>query len=253
MFDLKLQRTCDHTILDETATINGLSPNYFSILKYQCDGASNFIVIREFSATEGLSNFVYIRDGFTNWNLSTDKTQINWNTLGMAGGVSGFVDASSHISPTQQYLVNYRVHPDLCPICFNNLGLAKDIDFNLNGSLLEVTGTNKVKQLIFKALLTELESNSVLPNYGSTISASIGQKYDVMTEFRLHNSIERAVRFLIDEQQNQVNLPLDETILNVSSIRLAQDVFDPRIIRVTVEIQVADFTRTQIGFSLVNR
>lgn len=122
MFDLKLQRTCSHELLDQQLAVNGLSPNYFSILPYLSDGSTNFMSVREFARTEGLSDYIYKRDGFTNWNLSTDKTQINWNHMGMGGpgtGVSGFLDGSCLIHTPPVMLVSYRADEDECPLCLN--------------------------------------------------------------------------------------------------------------------------------------
>lgn len=114
-FDLKLQRTCDHVIFDEEVSVEGLSPNYFSTLNYKCDGSSNFVTVREFSKTEGLSNFVYSRDGFTNWTLSADNTYLNWGAP--QAGMAGFLEAASMILPQPTMLVSYRAHPDFCPLC----------------------------------------------------------------------------------------------------------------------------------------
>lgn len=130
--------------------------------------------------------------------------------------------------------------------------LTKDIGINNNGQLETISGTDKVKQLIFKAILTELGTNEVVPDYGSTVSAVIGQKYDEFAEFQLHDGVERAVSFLMEEQAGQATLPLSETILAVTKINLAQDKSDPRIIRVQVDVRVGTFETINITFSMVN-
>lgn len=260
-FDLKLQRTCDHSIFDEAVSISGLSPNYFSVLQHQTDGSSNFMVVRELTATEGLSNFIYSRDGYSNWNLSTDGTQVNWNSMGMGGpgtGVASFLDAASHIMPQAQMLVSYQCDPDFCPLCVPSVGpdkrsVTKDIEFDLHGRLRTIDGNNKIKQSVFKALLTTVGTNEVLPDYGSTISLSIGQKFDALTEFRLYQSISQAVNFLIQEQSNNPLLPLNETILNLSSVNIAQDQTDPRIIRVFIKVQTGDFKQTEVTFNMITQ
>lgn len=264
-FDLRLQRTCDHTIFDEVVTINGLSPNYFSILRYGSDGASNFISVREFSRTEGLSNYFYSRDGFTNWILSNDFSQINWNGLtaanfgsqfgGPGTGIAGFVDGASFVSPPQTMVVTYRTTQLKCPLCEDSgdLALTKDTEFDLHGRLRVLEGHDKVRQLIYKALLTETGSNQVIPDYGSTLSAVIGEKFDTLAEFRIYNSVQQAIQFLIDEQANRPDLPLEETILSVSNVNVSQDFTDPRIIRVTLDVQVADFTNVNVSFNLISQ
>ena len=72
-----------------------------------------------------------------------------------------------------------------------------------------------------------------------------------MAEFQIYRSVEQAVQLLIAEQANQEALPLDETILGVSTINVAQDAVDPRLIRVQITIQVGDFTTVDINFRIV--
>lgn len=261
MFDLKLQSTCQHTIFDEVATIQGLSPNYFSILSVQSDGSSNFVTIREFSITEGMSDFKYSRDGFTNWSLSSDGRQINWNrvtaknggsSLGGPGtGIAAFLDGTTFIEPSPTMLVSYRANADLCPRCIKPLHLTKDIDFDPRGGLQTLTGTSKVKQQIFKALLTELGTNTVAPSYGSSISGNIGQKFDSFAEYQIYSSVMQAVQFLVDQQITQPLLPLDETILGVQSIGVVQDATDPRIIRIMINVKVATLDVVDVNFSML--
>lgn len=261
MFDLKLQRSCDHTLWEEQATVQGLSPNYFSILSVQSDGSSNFITIREASATEGLSNFVYSRDGFTNWTLSSDGRQVNWNRVtpknggsalgGPATGIAAFLDGSSFIQPNPLMLISYRATADSCPRCTKPLHLTKDISFDPQGRLQTLTGTNKVKQQIFKALLTELGTNPVVSGYGSTISSSIGQKFDSFAEYQIYSSVMQTVQFLISQQITQPTLPLDETILGVQSIGVVQDATDPRVIRIMINVKVATLDVIDINFSML--
>jgi len=256
-YDLKLQRTCSHEVFDERLSINGLSPDFFGVLKFGSDGASDYVTVRALEATEGLSNYLPARDGFTNWDLSDDATQINFNTKGIGGpgnvpGIQGFLNAATNVLPPSTMLVSYRTTPEKCPLCDEDFGIAQDTDFNFHGQLDTVESHNKIKQLVFKALLTELGTNEVVQEYGSTISALIGEKFLPVTEFRLHNAVEQAVRFLIEEQQNQANLPLDETILSIIRITITQDSADPRIIRVQVDLRTGDFEIVPVSFSLVN-
>lgn len=219
------------------------------------------MTVREFSRTEGLSNFVYKRDGMTNWQLSPDFTQINWNGLtafnygsqmgGPGTGIASFLDGSSLIMPPPSMLVTYRAKPDRCPLCLPGQHLSKDVDFDLNGRLRMLSGTDKVRQLVFKAILTEIGANEILPDYGSTLSASIGQKFDTLMQMRLYSGAQQAIQFLVNEQQTQPVLPLNETILNVSNVGVVQDSVDPRVIEIAMEVQVADFTKVSINFNLV--
>lgn len=253
-FDLRLQRTCSHEIFDELVSLGGLSPNYFSILLYGSDGASNLITIREFSETEGLSSFVYRRDGFTNWQLSGDFAQINWNSAGLGGpgtGVAAFLDGSTMAVPAPDMMVSYRTKPEKCPLCLGGQGLTKDIDFDLHGRLRVLTGNDKVRHLVFKAVLTEVGANEILPDYGSTLSASIGQKFDTLLQMRLYNGVQQSVQFLLNEQQSQPALPLPETIVSVSNVTVTQSTVDPRVALISMQVMVADFSKVTVSFNLV--
>lgn len=252
MFDLRIQRNCSHEIFAETATIQGTSPNYFSILRFPCDGSSNFVSVREFSKTESMNDFIYARDGFTNWTLSTDNRQINWNTQGI--GVSGsasFLDGTSFILPQPTWILDYRTTINNCPLCTPALPVSKDIEFDPYGQIRTVSGTDKVKQQLFKALLTYLGSNSIIPDYGSTLSDGIGQKFDSFTEYSIYSSVMQAIQFLINEQANQSNLPLNETILSASSIGAVQDLADPRILKITINVKLGDFSITTVSFGMI--
>ena len=132
------------------------------------------------------------------------------------------------------------------------LGLTKDVDFGVHGRLHAVSGKDKVKQIIFKALLTRLGSNTLIPGYGSTLSAVIGQKFDALAEFTLFGAVQSSVQFLIREQQGTPGLPLNETITTVSRVAVARDVNDPRIIRVTLEVRTASFDTVPILFQIVS-
>jgi phage baseplate assembly protein W len=132
------------------------------------------------------------------------------------------------------------------------LGVTKDIDINSNGVLVPVSGNNKIKQLILKALLTEEGANELFPSYGSELHSVIGDKFDTLAEFKLHNAVQKAIRFLIVEQINIPNLPLDETILSLLGIEISQDQVDPRIIRIVVNVQTGNFQQTQLNLGIVS-
>ena len=255
-YDLRLQRTCDHSLHDQEMTISGTSPSYFSTLPYPSDGAENFVYPRELSRTEGLSEFIFDRDGFTNWALSGDFRQINWNSSGLGGpgtGVASFLDGATFCLPKPIMLVSYRTLAPTCPLCQNNeRQLVKDVNFDAYGQLETISGHDKIKHLVLKALLTTVGSNDVVTDYGSLLSKLIGEKFDAYAEFRIHNSVERAVQFLMEEQLNQPALALDETIVRVSKISVTRDSVDPRVILIQIDVQTADFEKVPVTFSIVN-
>ena len=254
--DLRLQCSCSHELFDEPVSINGISPNYHSDLRYQCDGSVDKIQVREFSATEGLSNFLYSRDGFSNWRYRPDTNTMLWNYYGFGGpgtGIASFMDGSTQVLPTPLLLVSYRAKSDKCPRCFatiNNQRLTRDLELSARGALSTVSGGIKVRQAVLKALFTANGSNQILTDYGSTLNDLIGQKYDTLAEFRLYDSIQQSIRFLIQEQANQFNIPLNETIAAIKSINVNQDQNDPRRILVQIIVQTADRKDVDVQMTL---
>ena len=258
MLDLQLQSVCDHMVWDEPVSISGLSPNYYSTLFYPCNGSLDKMQVREFSATEGLSQFIYSRDGFTNWRFDPSQNKMVWNYYGFGGpgtGIASFVDGSSQVLPAPQLLVTYPSSAGQCPRCFEGLNkqfLTRDLQINSKGELSEVSGPNRVRQAILKALFTRVGSNPVLPGYGSSLNTLIGQKYDTLAEFRLYDSIQQSIQFLIQEQANQFNVPLNETIIAISSIKVHQNQKDPREILVQIGVQTADLKEVGVQMALTN-
>jgi hypothetical protein len=56
---------------------------------------------------------------------------------------------------------------------------SNDLQLNNVNDLATVSGTEKLKQDINKILLTELGTNTLSPQYGTTLQSLIGSKYDL--------------------------------------------------------------------------
>lgn len=258
MFDLANQRICDHKIFDEKLTLQGSSPNYFGILKFQANGNTGAIEVREYSATEGLTNYRYTVNGFSNWSLSSDGRQINFNALGLGGpgtGIASFADGATLISPAPIYLASYQTISAQCPLHnqanSSSSPIQRDVNITEQGRFATVTGAEKVRQAVLKALLTFVGSNTFHPTYGALLANSVGQKFDLFTQFNLQQSIQDAVDFLIQQQQLEPAIPLDETIFRVSSIDLQLDPTDPRTIHVIIKILTGAYQEVPISFGVV--
>lgn len=255
-----MQRTCDHKIFDETLTLQGTSPNYFSILTHVANGNTDAIEIREFSETNGLTNYLYLLNGMTNWSLSSDGRQINFNSLGLGGGGTGaasFVDGSTMIQPPKVYMATYYALDTSCPlhgpVGRNQSPIQKDIHINNQGRFSVVTGKDKVRQMVLKALLTVLGANTFRNEYGSWISNMVGQKFSLLTQFNVQQSVQDTVDLLIQQQQLQPYIPLDETILRVSSLSIVMDeTSDPkrRIMQVSLVVMVGTYEEVDITFGV---
>jgi phage baseplate assembly protein W len=263
-YDLSINKICDHRIFDEQLTLIGASPTYYAVLKFGSNLNTNAIEVREFNATDGLTNYSYTINGFTNWAISTDGRQINFNTLGIGGiGAASFADGSSQIIPQPLYMATYQTLPQNCPLHNeaavpptpgqpkSSIPLQKDINLTPQGGFDTVTGHSKVRQAVLKALLTAQGNNPFYAKYGSTMASTIGRKFDLFTQFSLQNSVQSTVNFLIQQQQQQIAIPLAETILKVSSVTVNNDPTDHRTIKITILILVGDYTNLPIVFNLL--
>ena len=264
MFDININRICPHAIFDEQLTLVGTSPNYYAILKFGSNQNTNAMEVREFNSTDGLTTYSYAVNGFTNWAISTDGRQINFNTLGIGGvGSASFADGSTQLVPHPLYMASYQTLPQSCPLHNetvlpplpgqprSSVPVQKDINITPQGGFDTVTGHNKVRQSVLKALTTAKGDNANYANYGSTISSIIGRKFDLFAQFTLQNSVQSTINFLIQQQQQQIAIPLAETILKVSSVNLSVDPTDPRTVNVNIIILVGDYTNLTVTLNLL--
>lgn len=251
MSDLFLGRTCDHLIIDEALSIDGLSPNYFATLNYTSNGATNLMAVREFGQTEGMTNFIYTLNGFTNWNLLPDNRTIQFNSLGLGSGTASFLDGSTMINPMPLMLASYIATAEACPKHLAGANVMNDVAFDVGGRLREVSGINKVRQQVVKAILTQVGENRYHPDYGSTAAELIGQKFDIFAQLKLQQTIQNAVQTLILAQQALPNLPLDETILRISNMQVSQSQADPRTLNVLLKIQTGTYDEAVVSLPIV--
>lgn len=251
MGDFFLGRACDHLIVDELLSINGLSPNYYATLNYLANGATSTMVLREFGATEGMTNFIYTLNGFTNWNLLSDRKTVQFNTLGLGTGAAAFLDGSTLINPAPLFLASYTATADTCPKHLAGVNIMNDLAFDSGGRLRQVTGLDKVRQQVVKAILTALGANQFHPDYGSTAQELIGQKFDIFAQLKLQQTIQGAVQGLIAEQQSIVNLPLDETITRISNLQVSQASSDPRTLNVLIKIQTGTYEEAAVSLPIL--
>ena len=249
MKDLVNNRYCKHKIIDEELTIQGTSPNYFSILKYYTDRNTDNIEIRNWTSTEALTNYTYTRNGFTNWGLDATRDNIiNFNTDGLC--FYGFLDGSTNIYPSVSYKINYNTKISHCPKC-SGTGVIYDILIDETGVVDTVEGTTKLQQILSKALLTVKKNNPFHEEYGSTINESIGQKFTTYAQIILQNSIQDAIEVLMDEQASNTDLPLSEVILRVEEILVVQDSNNKNQINVIVSVTSGSYEEVKAGVKLL--
>jgi len=257
MWDLSRERVCDHKIFEEQLTLRGSSPNYFAVLNFICNKNTNAMDIREWSETNGLTNYDYTISGMTNWTLSNDGRQINFNSLGLGGpgsGAASFVDGCTLIQPIKMYVASYYALDTSCPL--HDLPgeqfapIQKDVNINPQGRLVTLQGKEKVRQSVLKALLTSLGGNTFHTTYGSSLQSIIGQKFDMFAQMSIQQSVQEAVDFLIQQQQLSTFIPTDELIFRVSAVDISTDETDPRVVRVNVRVLTGTYEEVEISIGL---
>lgn len=250
MTDYRLVTTCDHYITDQVLTIDGISPGYTSTLLYQSNNDPTSIVLREFSATEGLTNFVFNRDGVTNFSLdSSNPSLLHFNVLGFPSGVN-YVEGLTVVQPQKLYLASYFTVTATCPMCKGNNN-RHDIDFTHSGDVSEVSGSEKVSQQVTKILITNLGSNRLHTDYGSGLDSFIGNNLTQFLEFQIQQTIQSSISFLITQQRQSIQqLPLDETITRLSFLDLRIDSIDATKLLITVKVTTADQAEVQAQLTM---
>lgn len=247
MTDLDLFTECDHVVLDEILTIDGTSPNYVSDLQYVSNSNIFSINIREFSSSDGLTNFDYSVDGITNFSIDSTGQQIQFGTYPVTTEMN-FPDNNSDLVPQNVYLCNYVCTKASCPKC---LGTDRnyDIKFNEWARLHEVSGTSKIKQQVLKTLLTLRGTNVFDDLYGSLLSGFIGSKINEFLLAQLNQSILEALDHLMSLQQS-AGVPDEEQIIRVSDISAFQEDSDPRTVIINVKVMSGIGQEISVGLGL---
>lgn len=246
--DIQIGRVCDHRITDETLALNGMSPFYYSDLRFPTNLNVQQIQVREFFATEADSSYVYFLDGITDFKL-IGAQRLEFNETLFEPGVN-YVEGSTFVIPNRIYLASYTAPLAVCPKCLSQKSF-RDIGFDQVGQLATITSTDRVRQNVSKALLTVIGSNVFNPDYGSTLSFAIGEKLTPTIFFKLQQSIVNAIQGLIEIQAQEVDtLPADEILLGLNNIAIDIDPVDPRLINIVIEVLVGTFDSVTTNLQL---
>jgi hypothetical protein len=116
-----------------------------------------------------------------------------------------------------------------------------DLVLDSSGSLVSVSGNNKIRQDIVKILLTKPGDNRFHSSYGSNLGLlKVGNVTDEsILELELKRSTEDAIKYLIFLQKNQSRgqvLSLSEIILDIANISVERDSADPRLYNIYISV-----------------
>lgn len=109
-----------------------------------------------------------------------------------------------------------------------------DIHLDRLHSLVSLEGTTKLAQGIFKIVLTPKGSNAQDPDYGTSLSASVGGKMDSERFAEIQAEIVDAL--IHYNLINNDNPNSDEVIQTIETVRVVQDLDDPRAVRIQIAV-----------------
>jgi phage baseplate assembly protein W len=111
-----------------------------------------------------------------------------------------------------------------------------------NGSLLQITGTDKLTQQILKICLTDVGANPLHPSYGSFLSRSVvGNPSPTSAIVQIATSqINTCLTNLQQIQQLQIKsfqqVSADEQLAAITGISVLRSVFDGRLFNVKIGV-----------------
>jgi hypothetical protein len=109
-----------------------------------------------------------------------------------------------------------------------------DIQLDALNKFIVLEGTTKLAQAMFKILLTPIGSIIEDSEYGTELSASVGQKLDSERFADIQTSVVDAL--IHHNLINQDNPNSDEVIETIDDIRVVQDIDEPRAMKVQVTV-----------------
>lgn len=247
---------CKHTIQDEELKITGTYPNYRATFAFPPVKDTKCIFIRSFNDQEEyLANVESYKDVLIANNKLTDITGLQ-----KAIGITSFAfvddttiefylennerpknypDPNPELVPANKYLVDYVVDPAYCPICNGKL-VSCDLQVNDFGKVTMITGKEKLRQRVLKALLTQLGTQPYTPTFGSELDSLVGQP--IVSDFSrmgINKTVSDCLYNLINMQDT--DLPSDETIARITDISIEYSAETaPDIINIKITVENAD-------------
>lgn len=247
MRDFRITRYCDHIIQNEVLTIDGVTPNYFSILKYNTNGDKEKIIVREAYDTDGLSNFNPLLDGITDFELSSKKILTFNNLIGQPG--VNYLDGITGYYPEKEYVASYISQQVDCPKCLGT-GLLTDLSFNAVGALNLTSRTEYIKQKVVKALITSKGTNDLSPDYGSNLDESIGKPNLAFIMLNIQQSIFETINRIIEVQSSYIDSLNDEEIIVGIEDLVIMPSDDPRDLKISFNIISSTAEKVKVSFNL---
>lgn len=247
MKDFKITAFCNHLIIDEILTIDGVSPNYLVTLKYDSNGDKNKIIIRDLYETDGMTDFNPLIDGITDFTLSGSKV-LSFNNFINQNGVN-YLDGLTGYYPNKDYVATYIAKETDCPKCLGTNKLT-DISFSAVGQINFANGFEYIKQKVVKSLITKKGVNETSPDYGSNLLGSIGKPNLAFIMLNIQQSIFNTINRIMEVQSSFIDsLDPKDIIVGIEDL-VIMPAADPRELQITFNIVNSTFDKIKVSFNL---
>jgi len=214
MKDVKNKTFCDHLIKDEKIDLifDSNIQKYYCVTKYKHTKNKKMIKIKEYYSDKEIEDIDI--DQFNR--IVINQLDVNLNSL-----------------PKPIFLIEYVVELNSCPKCYGTKELY-DIYPTPKADIATLTNLAKVQNYIIKALKTELNSNILHLDYGTTLSELIGQKLTPISIALVKKIIYETIDKLIEYQNDEIDIPAEQRIYSIGELIITNP--DLRTIEINIQI-----------------
>ena len=238
MWDIRLNNTCNHRIINEPLKIEGSYPRYYVVLKRPVFGNNLEVKIVD-------------EDNLFLDNPTTLDYEIgNTNKIILLNISDIQVDIRPDVYPAHSYYATYCTDQVHCPKCIYGTNKTNDIYIDVLGRPILTAGFDLLIQKAKKILITALESNIFDANYGTELPNLIGKPKTVLTLLKAQNTIQQAIERIQNEQMNNYDLLSDdEKLLKIDNFQVVPTT-DPKVLKFSFEIYNLSGQNVNIGVSV---
>lgn len=263
-FDLKIRLPSESVpsveysvkFLARNYTAEQLAAKFVGIPGLTCSATPDGRIMMQETQNQGARSFIHL-SGLYRTDLALPTGAVGrdvYPSWGLLKGTQGLPDQVVFSRPlqTQTSLIkaHYKTHQDYCPRCQSTL-VENDTRLQDTGDIKTVRGYDLLYQICLKAILTEVGSNPYFPAYGSSVMNSIGEKALTGVEYRIQESVRRALQVVQNVQAQQCRSQIvtaEEKLAEIKMVRGTRDPNDPTVIN--VEVTVVSASRTPVKLTM---
>lgn len=238
MWDLKLNNSCNHRIINEKLDITIENSNYIAKLKRPANGNNFNIKIVDqnnlFSTNPKKIKFL----------LGNDYRTLRFNFKEID------VDIRKDLYPQNSYYATYTTTKEFCPKCIFGTSKTNDFYINILGKPIITSGLELLIQKVKKIIITSLQSNVFDINYGSELPDLIGKPKNALTILKVQSTIMNAINYIQSDQLNNYSiLSDDEKLVKMDNFQIMPNT-DPKRLNISFEIYTLSGKNVNIGVTI---